>query len=190
MRRLICAFVVFIWHKQVFSWRGSIIEFLLKIYCNDPKFSDRYSWANSKPRSDCSLLLLQELSEQGLWANNVDAHQDTSAIPSASFGCITAGAFLTAWPTGVQLLVFFRSSVPVVLFDIPGISRCRSQHVSVESSSLFHHSIYLWFICFPWCSIDELENLHVDQTTVCFEPWQKRRARLGSHKTGLSPLVF
>ena len=26
----------------------------------------------------------------------------------------------------------------------PGISRCRSQHiVSVESSSLFHHSIYL-----------------------------------------------
>ena len=48
-----------------------------------------------------------------------------------------------AWPTGVQLLVFFCSSVPVVLFDTPGISRCRLQHVSVESSSLFHHSIYL-----------------------------------------------
>ena len=29
------------------------------------------------------------------------------------------------------------------LFDTPGISRCRSQHVSVESSSLLHHSIYL-----------------------------------------------
>ena len=28
------------------------------------------------------------------------------------------------------------------LLDTPGISRCR-QHVSVESSSLFHHSIYL-----------------------------------------------
>ena len=42
-----------------------------------------------------------------------------------------------------QLLVFFCSSVPVVLFDTPGISRCRSQHVSVESSSLLHHSIYL-----------------------------------------------
>ena len=28
--------------------------------------------------------------------------------------------------TGVQLLVFFCSSVPVVLFDTPGISRCRS----------------------------------------------------------------
>ena len=53
-------------------------------------------------------------------------------------------AFLSvAWPTGVQLLVFFCSSVLVVLFDTPGISRCRSQHVSVESSSLLHHSIYL-----------------------------------------------
>ena len=48
-----------------------------------------------------------------------------------------------AWPTGVQLLVFFCYSVPVVLFDTPGISRCRSQHVSVESSSLLHHIIYL-----------------------------------------------
>ena len=55
-----------------------------------------------------------------------------------------AGAFLSvAWPTGVQLLVFFCSSVPVVLLDTPGISRCRSKHVSVESSSLLHHSIYL-----------------------------------------------
>ena len=43
----------------------------------------------------------------------------------------------------LQLLVFFCSSVPVVLFDTPGISRCRSQHVSVESSSLLHHIIYL-----------------------------------------------
>ena len=74
------------------------------------------------------------------------------------------------FPNGVQLLVFFCSSVPVVLFDTPGISRCRSQHVSVESSSLLHHSIYLWFICFTWWSIDELEN-HADRTTVCFEPW-------------------
>ena len=63
----------------------------------------------------------------------------------------------------VQLLVFFCSSVPVVLFDTPGISRCRSHG---------------------------LENLHADQTTVCFEPWQKPRARLGSRKTGLSPSVF
>ena len=67
--------------------------------------------------------------------------------------------------------LFRCSSVPVVLFDTPGISRCRSQHISVESSSLLHHSIYQWFICFTWWSIDELENLHADRTTVCFEPW-------------------
>ena len=72
----------------------------------------------------------------------------------------------------------------------PKLSRCRSQHVSVESSSLLHHSIYLWFICFTWWSIDELENLHADRTTVCFEPWQKLRVRLGARKTGLSPPVF
>ena len=60
------------------------------------------------------------------------------------FQLVGAGASLSiAWSTGVQMLVFFYSSVPVVLFDTPGISRCRSQHVSVESSSLFHHSIYL-----------------------------------------------
>ena len=38
-----------------------------------------------------------------------------------------AGAFLSvAWPTGVQLLVFFCTSVPVVLFDTqesPGVGR-------------------------------------------------------------------
>ena len=27
--------------------------------------------------------------------------------------------------------------------DTPGISRCQSQHVPVESSSLLHHSIHL-----------------------------------------------
>ena len=66
----------------------------------------------------------------------------------------------------VQLLVFFCSSVPVVLFDTPGISRCRSQHVvSVEPSSLFHHSIYPWFIFSPWWSMID-ENFHADRTTI------------------------
>ena len=104
------------------------------------------------------------------------------------FVSLSLSLLSVAWPTGTQLLVFFCSSVPVVLFDTPGISKCRSQHVaSVEISSLFHHSIYLWFICFPWWSIGELENLHANRTTICFEPWQKPRARLGSRKTGLSP---
>ena len=59
------------------------------------------------------------------------------------FSWLGAGDFLSfTWPTGVQLLVFLCSSVPAVLFDSPGISRCRSQHViSVEFSPLFHHSL-------------------------------------------------
>ena len=73
------------------------------------------------------------------------------------------------WPWNLICSIWYSSTikfVPVVLFDTPGISRCRSQHVvSVESSSFFHHSIYPWFICFPWWSIDELENLHGDRIT-------------------------
>ena len=77
--------------------------------------------------------------------------------------------------TVVFFFFFFGSSVPVVLFDTPEISRCRSQHVSVESSSLFHQSIYLWLICFPWWSIDEIENLHADRTTATkkLSIWEK-----------------
>ena len=93
------------------------------------------------------------------------------------------------WPTGVQLLVFFFQCFSGLL-DTPWISRCRSQHVSVESTSLFHHSVYLWFICFPWWSIDELENLHADRTTVCFEPWQKPRARLGTRNRFKPPSIL
>ena len=86
-----------------------------------------------------------------------------------------AGSFLSvAKPTGVQLLVFFCSCVPVVLFDTPRISRCRSQHVSVEASSLFHHSIYLWFICFPWWFTDELENTHTHKWTSRKDPMAHR----------------
>ena len=53
------------------------------------------------------------------------------------------------WPSGVQLLVFFCfAQVQVVLFDTPGTSMCRLQRVSVESSSLLHHSIHLIYL-FP-----------------------------------------
>ena len=55
---LICAFVIRIWHKQFFSWLGSfgfigtegnysLIIIKYPTYRNDPKFSDRYAWANS-----------------------------------------------------------------------------------------------------------------------------------------------
>ena len=81
------------------------------------------------------------------------------------FFCLLLG------PPGFNCWFSFAPVFQQCLFDTPGISRCRSQHVPVESSSLLHHSIYLWFICFPWWSIDELENLHTDRTTVCFEPW-------------------
>ena len=113
------------------------------------------------------------------------AKQQTKKIRPNLFILVSWGrSFLVCclahWGSTV-LFFLVCSSVPVVLFDTPGISRCPSQHVdSVESSSLFHHSIYLWFICFPWWSIDELENLHADRTTVCFKPWQKPRTMLGS----------
>ena len=101
---------------------------------------------------------------------------------------IGAGAFLSvAWPHPGSAVGFLLFQCFSGLLDAPGIFWCRSQHVSVGSSSLFRHCIYLWVICFPWWSIDELENLHADRLTVCFEPWQKPRARLGSRKTDLSP---
>ena len=39
MRRLICAFVVRIWQKQVFSWRGSIVDWN-KLQENSYDFKD------------------------------------------------------------------------------------------------------------------------------------------------------
>ena len=42
MRRLICAFVVRIWQKQVFSWGGS---YLVQTYCKNPKISDNRNMA-------------------------------------------------------------------------------------------------------------------------------------------------
>ena len=81
-----------------------------------------------------------------LWQLKVSIASGSVVAPALGylFWLVWAGAFLSvAWPAGVRLLVFFCSGVPVVLFDAPGVSGCRSQHVSVESSSLRHHSIYL-----------------------------------------------
>ena len=100
-----------------------------------------------------------------------------------SFFCLLLG------PPGFNCWFSF---APVVLFDSPGISRCRSQHVVyVESSSLFHHTIYPWFHCFQWWSIDELENLHEDRTTnYMFWAISEAEGEVGNRKTSLSPPVF
>ena len=91
-------------------------------------------------------------------------------------------------PNGVQMLAFFCSSVPVVLFDTPGISRGRSQQVvSVESTSLFHHSMYPWFICFPWWSVDKLDNLHADRANnYMFWAITEDEGEVGIRKTNLT----
>ena len=47
-----------------------------------------------------------------------------------------------AWPTRVQMLVFFCSNVPVVLFDTPGVDRCWSQ---IEDIWFFQCKIKFYF---------------------------------------------
>ena len=54
-----------------------------------------------------------------------------------------------------------------------------------------HLCFIIVFVCDLFVSRDDplmsLGNPQADLTTVCFEPWQKPRARLGSRKTGLTP---
>ena len=67
-------------------------------------------------------------------------------IPSSTLDMYTH----LAWPTGVQLLVFFCSSVPVVLFYTPGISRYRNMFLSGP-----HLCSIVEFICDLFVSRDE-----------------------------------
>ena len=79
-----------------------------------------------------------------------------------------------AWPTEVQLLVFFCCRIPVVVFDKPEISRCRSQHVvSVESLSLFHHSTSLsviYFVSRDDPMMSKKASTRTEKLTICLEP--------------------
>ena len=114
----------------------------------------------------------------------------SDSMVAPTWGClfwlVWAGAFLSvAWPAAVRLLVFFCSGVPVVLFGAPGVSGCRSQHVSVESSSLLHHGVYLWFVCFAWWSIGGLGGLRAGRAAVCFGPWWGLGAGLGARGAGV-----
>ena len=44
--------------------------------------------------------------------------------------------------------------------------------VSFGFSSLLHYRLYLWFICCPQWYMGELEDLHTDQTNICFIPME------------------
>ena len=77
-----------------------------------------------------------------------------------------------AEPTGIQLLVFFCSSVPVVLFDTPGISWCRSQHVVYVESHLCFIIVFIYDLIVS--HDDPLTSkktfTRIEQLTTCFEP--------------------
>ena len=91
-------------------------------------------------------------------------------------GELKTGLFRTTWPYlhFVVKPIFFstflenRRKILFLSYNLqgsPGVGR----NTFLSSPHLFHHSNYLWFICFPWWSLDELENLHADRTTVCFD---------------------
>ena len=127
-------------YKPLFLNRKLITESILRYFCHKSTFDDKLMFV-VKQVPVCNFILLIFAC---IVLRKVHVH---SLFTLETVGFPECLLFLdsdpVAWPTGVQLLVFFCSSVPVVLFDTPGISMCRSQHVSVESSSLLHHSIYL-----------------------------------------------
>ena len=69
-------------------------------------------------------------------------------------GALRIGKISKLWKLGIfeTYKMYFRHKINQFMFyskqKIKWISRCWLQHVSVESSSLLHHSIYLCFICF------------------------------------------
>ena len=85
----------------------------------------------------------------------------------------------------------FRRAIRAVSQEPPPLA-----HISNESRGTFRQkarslaSLNGWACAVKICHDEMLKYLHADRTTVCFEPWWKLRARLGSRKTGLSPPVF
>ena len=80
MRRLICAFVVRIWHKQVFSWRGPIIinkpqqNFIIILLCF---FTD--TWLQVENESEKDMISRSEADALAKLIGAV-AYIETSAI--------------------------------------------------------------------------------------------------------------
>ena len=63
---------------------------------------------------------------------------------------VGAGLLSVSWPIGVEQVVFVCSSVSVVLQAPQGSPGVVSQRVvTVESSSLLHHSLFIDFNCCP-----------------------------------------
>ena len=60
-------------------------------------------------------------------------------------------------PTGIQLVVCFCPSLPVVLFDTPGISRV-STRCFCWVPCLLHDRLSLWCIRCPQCVVDKLKT--------------------------------
>ena len=86
-----------------------------------------------------------------------------------------------AWPTGVQLVFFFRSRV----------SKLYGAKGSASSGSL----LKLWVLVFDslwWLFVidDSLTTTRTEQLSKCCEPLQKLRVRLGTCKIDLSPPVI
>ena len=93
-----------------------------------------------------------------------------------------------AWPTGVKLLVFFCSSVSVVLFDTPGVSRCRSQHVFLSSPHLCFIVFIFVLLVFRDDPLMGKKTFTRTQQLYVFSNNRSRGRDWNTVKTGLSPL--
>ena len=103
-------------------------------------------------------------------------HNDGPSIKLVElFELVGAGLILSvAWSFGVQLVVSFCSGISVVLFYHPRNLEMSQYVVSVESSSLIHHSPYSRFI------VSYVDSMMGKETFIwpkCIEPLQNLRAK-------------
>ena len=129
MRRLICTFVVCIWQKQVFSWRGSIHLSRLWLMENIPRIMQmRYEFHYSDIYVTTSGFLT--VNQDLLW-QVFDVTQPDVALHSQvheNVGFMVTDLLLNLWLKKHYFLQFF-----------------------LEVKALFHPSIWLsktWAICF------------------------------------------
>ena len=92
-------------------------------------------------------------------------------------------------PPGFNWWFIFCSSIPMVLFDTPGISKCLNTFflLSVEFSYLLHYMFVLFVARNAWF-MDQLD-LHADRTNICFLSLWKMRRGSESHLPHHLPLT-